>query len=212
METYDFLMIAVILGAAAFGFIKGVAWQVASIASIVVSYFVALKFSSQIAPFFGDSAPWNRYVAMLVIYIGCSFAIWMAFRAISEAIERVKLKEFDRQMGGLLGFGKGLLYCVAITFFAVTLLPDEKKEMVLTSRSGHYIGEFLEKAESMVPPEFKEQIGPLIHKVNERINPGHSHDGDEFPTAQGQDPSTATPPGTIPGIPVNIDWSSGWDE
>ena len=36
------------------------------------------------------------------------------------AIDRVKLNEFDRQMGALVGFAKGVLLCIAITFFAVT--------------------------------------------------------------------------------------------
>ena len=52
-----------------FGFWKGMAWQIASLASLVVSYFAALRFSEQLAPMFGDQAPLNRFVAMLAIYI-----------------------------------------------------------------------------------------------------------------------------------------------
>ena len=47
METYDICMIVVLVGATIFGAWKGMAWQVASTASLVVSYVVALRFSAQ---------------------------------------------------------------------------------------------------------------------------------------------------------------------
>jgi membrane protein required for colicin V production len=208
MQTYDFLMLAVLVGTAVFGFVKGMAWQIASLASIAASYFAALKFSSQLAPVFGDSEPWNRYVAMLVIYIAISFAIWLAFRVVAEFIDRVKLKEFDRQMGALFGVAKGVVLCVAITFFAVSLLPADQKQAVLASRSGHYIGVLLSRAESVVPPEFRDSIGPLLHKVNEQVNPDHEH-ADERPV---QDPWPSTlAPSSWPQD-VNVDWPDAWPE
>ncbi|MBN1854381.1 MAG: CvpA family protein [Pirellulales bacterium] len=201
MQTYDFLMLAVLIGMAIFGFVKGMAWQITSLASIIVSYFVALKFCGPIAPIFGDSEPWNKYVAMLVIYIACSFAIWLVFRVVSETIDRVKLKEFDRQMGALFGLTKGILLCVAITFFAVSLLPVDKKEQVLASRSGHYIGLLLTKAQSVVPPEFPDTVEQLLRKVKERVDPEGTYPEEmqtfeELPNSFPQD--------------VQIDWSGTW--
>src|SRR3990170_7253499 len=70
METYDLLMILVLVAATLFGFWKGMAWQIASLASLAVSYVAALRFSEQLAPVFGDHAPLNRFVAMLAIYVG----------------------------------------------------------------------------------------------------------------------------------------------
>ena len=121
MPNYDMIMLAVLLACTAFGAYKGVAWQVASVSALVVSYFVALNFSDQLAPHLAEEAPWNRIAAMLVLYLGTSLVIWMAFRLVSGLIDRVKLKEFDRQIGALVGAAKGVLYCVVITFFAVFL-------------------------------------------------------------------------------------------
>lgn len=173
MQAYDFVMIAVLVGATLFGFLKGMAWQIASVASLVVSYFVALRFSGQIAPVFGDSEPWNRFVAMLVIYMACSFAIWVAFRAVAGAIERVKLKEFDRQLGALFGFAKGVLLCAVITFFAVTLLPPEQKQSIVASRSGRYIGVLLDKTRAAVPPEYSDVVQPYLDKFEQRLDPNY---------------------------------------
>jgi membrane protein required for colicin V production len=176
MPTYDLLMLLVLVAATIFGFYKGMAWQIAAMASFVLSYFVALKFGDQLAPVFGDAAPWNKFVAMLAIYVGCSLAIWLAFRLVSGAIDRVKLKEFDHQMGALLGLAKGVLWCVAITFFAVTLLPEIQKENILASRSGRYIVVLLNKTDAVVPPEIHEVIGPVLHRIEERLNPNGQPD------------------------------------
>ena len=51
MALYDIIMLVVILGAVAFGYWKGFAWQVASLAAIIVSYFVALKFREPVAQY-----------------------------------------------------------------------------------------------------------------------------------------------------------------
>jgi membrane protein required for colicin V production len=171
MQTYDFLMIAVLGGATLFGFVKGMAWQIASLGSLVVSYFVALRFSRQIAPVFGDSQPWNRFIAMLVIYVACSFAIWLVFRAVSQTIERVKLREFDKQLGAIFGFAKGVLLCAVITFFAVTLLPPDQMRTVIASKSGHYIGVLLEKTRAAVPPEYCDVVKPYLDTFEQRLDP-----------------------------------------
>jgi membrane protein required for colicin V production len=172
MQTYDLLMLLVLVCATIFGFWKGMAWQLASLASLVVSYIAALKFSERLAPTFGSTAPWNRFVAMLVIYMVTSFMIWTAFRLISGAIDKVKLEAFDKQLGALFGFAKGVLLCVAVTFFAVTLLPPAQGEMIVGSQSGQYIVALLNKADAVVPPEIHQVIDPYLNKVKERLNPG----------------------------------------
>ena len=171
MQPYDILMVIVLAAATMFGAWKGMVWQLASLASLVVSYFVALQFSPQLAPMFGDQAPWNRFIAMLVIYIATSLVVWLLFRVVAGFLDRVKLKEFDRQLGAIFGLAKGVLLCVAITFFAVSLLPDEKKETVLDSRSGHYIGVLLTQSHGVMPEEIHEVLHPYLNKLEEKLAP-----------------------------------------
>lgn len=165
MQTYDLVMLAVLGGATIFGFWKGLAWQVASLASLVVSYFLALKFADRLAPLVSNHAPWNKFLAMLIIYAGASLAIWMIYRVVGGAIDRVKLNEFDRQMGALVGFAKGVLLCIAITFFAVTLLGQAQRDQIVASRSGHYIVQILDKADAVAPPEIHDVIGDTIDRI-----------------------------------------------
>ncbi|MDZ4659333.1 MAG: CvpA family protein [Bythopirellula sp.] len=177
MQTYDVLMLVVLVAATIFGMWKGMAWQIASLASLVLSYFVALKFADQIAPKFAGIAPppLNKFVAMLLIYMLTSFVIWSLFRFVSGVIDRVKLESFDRQMGAIFGFAKGVLLCVAITFFAVSLLPQSQKEQILASETGHYIVVLIDKTDSIVPPEIHDIIGPYLHRIEQQLDPNGQH-------------------------------------
>ena len=87
----------------------------------------------------------------------------------SGAIDRVRLQEFDRQIGGLFGLAKGILLCVAITFFAITLVPD-MRDTVLQSRSGHYIAALIARADAVMPPEIHSIVDPYLNRLEEELN------------------------------------------
>jgi len=199
MQTYDILMLIVLLAATVFGMWKGMAWQIASLASLVLSYFVALKFADQIAPSLSGVAPppLNKFVAMLIIYMATSFVIWTLFRLVSGIIDRVKLEYFDRQMGAIFGFAKGVLLCVAITFFAVSLLPQAQKEAIIGSQTGHYIVVMLNKTESVVPPEIHQVLRPYLDRIGEQLDPKNQSSEDQ----QFQSPWKSELPFTWPSTP-----------
>ncbi len=202
MQTYDVLMLLVLVAATMFGFWKGMAWQIASLASLVVSYVAALQFSEQLAPMFGDHAPLNRFVAMLAIYVVVSFVIWMLFRLVSGIIDKVRLESFDRQLGAMFGLAKGVLLCVAITFFAVTLLPQPQGEAIVGSQSGRYIVAMLDKSHSVFPPEIHQVIDPYLNKIEEKLNPGFQPHGQQsgILPAQGQSQPQIQPGNAWPQI------------
>lgn len=193
MQGYDFLMIAVLVGAIAWGAWKGFAWQVASTASMVLSYFVALNFRAPVAQiissFFqsrasqspGASAlangPWNVFGAMLVLFLGTSLVVWLCFNFVSQAIERMKLKEFDRQVGALVGLAKGALLCIIITLFSMTLLDQPQRQAIINSRSGNVIANILAKAESVLPPEIVQVLAPYIDGLDNRYPQANTGDG-----------------------------------
>ena len=125
----------------------------ASVSSIVASYFIAYQFREPVAAAIKADPPWNTFLAMLIVYLSSSAAIWMAFRFVSELIDRVKLKEFDHHAGAALGFCRGVLWCAIITLFAVTLLGEAQRQKIVQSRSGHYIALLLDRSETVMPAE-----------------------------------------------------------
>lgn len=200
MAGYDILMIAVLAGTTIWGAFKGVAWQLAALASLVVSYFASYHLSDSLTNtgLFGDTAPWNRFAAMLTIYIVTGIVIWMGFRVISETIERIKLKDFDRQLGALFGLLKGVIFCVLITFFVVTLLPASR-DQVINTRSGRYVAKLLHQADAIMPPELHTLLDPYIKRYEESMQSAN---------VAGVDPATQLPLGQGPaGSP--LPWSAG---
>ncbi len=169
LQPYDLLMLAVVVGAMLFGVWKGVVWQLAALASVVVSAAVAVRSSAALAPYFSAQEPWNRFIAMLVLYLATAAGIWLAFRLVAGIIDRLKLKEFDRQLGTLFGLAKGVLYCVVITFFAVTL-SEAGRQTVLQSRSGDLIARGIRDANPILPADVRRWLGKYIDELDEKLH------------------------------------------
>ena len=169
MSIYDILMLIVLGGAIFFGYWKGLAWQVASLASVIVSYIVASNFHGMISPYFSLGEPWDKFAAMLVLFLGTSLLIWVAFGYIRNTIEEMKLKGFDHQVGAVLGAFIGALLCMVITLFAVTLLPDSLQKNVIGSRSGHFIARSINQLTMVVPDEFHAVIDGRLENFNRQF-------------------------------------------
>ncbi len=174
MQAYDLIMLIVIGMATIFGAIKGFAWQVASLASILISYLVAYRFKGQVAEMIRAAPPWNQFLAMLILYVGTSFVIWVGFRLLSGAIDQVKLKEFDRHIGAAFGLGKGFIYCLLITMFAMSLLGPKQQTAICQSRSGYYITSALDKGVGILPKEIHDVVGPYLRQLDEKLKNGQN--------------------------------------
>jgi membrane protein required for colicin V production len=204
MHPYDILMLIILASALIFGAIKGFAWQVASLASIVVSYLVASYFRNDVAQWINAQPPWNMFLAMLLLYFGTSLAIWMLFRLISSSIDKIRLKEFDRQLGAGFGLLKGAALCCIVTMFAMTLLGPNQKIAIAKSKSGRYIAQALAQAGSIMPNEVKEVIGPYLENVGQQLEQGRLA---EDPVGLDGGPSTSGWP-TSSGYPSSPGYSA----
>ncbi|QDT02528.1 Colicin V production protein [Rubripirellula lacrimiformis] len=218
MEIYDIVMLVVLFGAMLFGAVKGLAWQLASIASILGSYVVALKLREPFSQSISVEPPWNRFLAMLILYVGTALLIWVAFRMVSGSIDRMKLREFDNHIGAIFGLIKGALYCTLITMFAVTLAGDGIREAVVRSKSGNYIAKVLDRSQTVIPPEIHEVISPYLERFDREFSEGKTEGGlldqatgwlaggDSPPAAQPWSPTNfVPPPGTAQGAIEPID-------
>ncbi len=168
IEGYDLVMLGILAAAAVLGYFKGIVWQLAWIAGIAASSFLALRFSAQLAPMFGQQAPWNRLIAMLAIYVGTSLAVWLVFRVISGVINAIHLSAFDHQLGLVFGLAKGVLFCIVVTFFAVTLAPAYRHQIV-ASRSGRLVAEVIMRADDLLPPAIAEPVQPFVKQFEEQF-------------------------------------------
>lgn len=189
MSFYDIVMLVVLLAAVLFGYWKGLAWQIASVAAVVVSYFVAVKFRDQVASYIQAEPPFNRIGAMLIIFVACSLLIWLAYAWVTKSLEKAELDGFNRQMGALIGGVTGILLCMVITMFSVSLLGQRAHDSIHQSKIGPYMVRGIWQASAILPDELKPHIDPHLEEFKNNI--GHPSDGPlinypDYNTANGE--------------------------
>lgn len=170
MNSYDLVMLGLMLASLVYGARKGFVWQAAALSSLLVSGIVAHRFSPQLAPVFGTQAPLNRLLAMLVLFTACALGIWLLCGLLGRVVEQVRLRSFDRQMGALLGAVQGVFLCIVVTFFVVTMSPSARS-VVAASRCGQYIGTVLEWAHPLVPEDLHRVLHPYYEQLREHLDP-----------------------------------------
>lgn len=208
MEFYDLLMAAILVVLTVYGYFKGMAWQIAYVASFVASYFIATRFADQIAPqitsMFNVGAPANKLVAMVLIYAVASFGVWMIFRMVRRVIDSVKMEGFDHQMGAILGFGRGVLWCVGVTFIVLTVLPlpVTQKQQIVNSKSGYYIAQLIDKTDSLFPPEVHQVVGPYLDRLGNELEGSQPPGSFQQPQGAGGWPGSSSAPAAAPTAPA----------
>lgn len=181
MALYDIVMLVVIVGAIWVGWWKGLAWQIASLAAIIVSYIVAVNFREPVSHYISADEPWNRIGAMLILFLVTSLLIWTIYASISKSLKKMELKGFDHQAGALLGAIKGALLCMIITMFAVSLLGEKAHDAIHNSRSGRYVVAGIAKVSAVVPSELAKYIHPHVENFHNAIGHGGQLPGDRQP-------------------------------
>src|SRR5947209_3737189 len=109
LTIYDAAMAGMIVAGMIWGAWRGVTWQLASIASLILGYIASHQFSPKIASNFGNDPVIARTLAMIVIYAivsGGVFLVAWTFRAI---LRKMKFEAFDRHLGMLLGGMEGAI-------------------------------------------------------------------------------------------------------
>lgn len=169
MQGYDILMLGVMAIAVLRGYTRGLAWQISSIASIVASYIVAYRFKDRVTPHIEMADPWRGLVAMMILFVGTSLVIWIVFQNIRGAIEKAKLKDFDKQLGAIFGGIKGAAWCTAITIVALSFLAPGMSRQIVDSRSGGYIARIIASSKRLIPDEVQQVVQPYIKRAEEQL-------------------------------------------
>ena len=168
MQVYDIFILVLLIAATVWGARRGLAKQLATLASLILGYIVAINFRESLAPMIQAAPPWNLFAAMLLLFMGTSLAVWIAFRFVSGGIEKLGLKAFDAQMGGLFGLAKGFLIAMFLTMFAVVMLGDQERHAVLDSFSGYQICQLLNRAHGVVPVEWQQVMEPYLRTLEDQ--------------------------------------------
>jgi membrane protein required for colicin V production len=175
---FDLLIVGILIYAVWKGASKGVVWQLAAIAALVLCFAFAESLSLHLAPMINVKPPLNRWIAMLAIYIGFSFISFTLARSLKTAIDSLKFNEFDRHLGAVLGLLKGVVFCLFLTFFLITI-SETARAVVLKSHSGYAAAMLLNEMAPVMPGELHELLDECLVKLNHPDVPIH-HDHDDL--------------------------------
>ena len=163
ISLYDAIMLAIVFFAVIQGAYRGMAWQLAPIASLVLGYMFAVPLSASTAPWFGEP-PLNRVFAMITMYILVSLGVYLIARAMRESIERTKMVEFDRHLGAILGGVKGVLFTVVLTIGLVCVSPTAAA--LIVHPETRTVAEYVIKVASpLLPTDIHEVIDPYLKPI-----------------------------------------------
>jgi membrane protein required for colicin V production len=203
---YDLLVLGLVLITTFLGWRKGLATQVASIVSIVASFAVAVRFREPVAVYIDAAEPWNRFAAMLILYLGTSLVIWLIFRQIRTSIDRWKLGEFDHQMGAVFGTVKGVALASVATLFAFTMLQEAQRQAIIRSQSGVWIARLIRGSTPIMPPEVLQFIGPYLDQLDQGFGDYRANERLAYPAGPGGLAGSRTNPLAGPTAPTDWNW------
>jgi len=162
MTIYDAAMIGVVIAGMVWGALRGITWQLASIASLVLGYSVAYPLSGQMAHRFPGEPVVARALAMLAVYIAVSGGIFLAAWIVRTTLHRWKFDVFDRHLGMILGGLEGALLGIVATLFVVSLAP-RTRETILTSPTGTAVNHLMTALGPILPGEIRDVLSPFDH-------------------------------------------------
>lgn len=178
ITIYDVVMLIVVVGAMIQGAWRGMIWQIAPVVSLVLGYIVAYPMSITAAPYFGQP-PLNQLWAMIVIYAAVSLAVYLFMRSLRDSFDRLKLSEFDKHLGALLGFVKGGLIAIVITVGLISVSP-QARDIILKSESSTIAARTVNTISPILPDALNALIKPYVQNLNDQLPPDQRNQGWPF--------------------------------
>jgi uncharacterized membrane protein required for colicin V production len=162
---YDLLTLVILMYAMFRGAMKGIVWQLATIAALLMCFFFSGSLSAAVAPFIRVEPPLNQWIAMLILYLGFSFVSFGVARALHEMIESMRIEALDRHLGAILGLVKGGMFSLFLTFFLVTL-SHSARETIINSESGYVAAVVIDRLDPVIPGDLHALLEPYIRRLD----------------------------------------------
>lgn len=180
---YDLLTLGILAVTTIRGAAKGIAWQLAAIAALVLCFVFATPLSIAIAPYIKLDPPLNRWVAMLGIYLVFSFATFATARTFRGWLEKERFVEYDRHLGAVFGLVKGVTLSLVLTFFVVAM-SEKGRSYILHTYTGYAAAKIMDGLHPIMPEELHDVLEPYIHELDQPGMELHYADDVDRPEAE----------------------------
>ncbi|MEZ6067468.1 MAG: CvpA family protein [Planctomycetaceae bacterium] len=177
---YDLLVLGILLYFAVRGASRGIISQLAGIAGIVLCLVFAESISAAIGPMISLQPPLNHWVVMFGSYVFFSFIAFGFARVMNDWAANTGMETFNKHLGMVFGFAKGVVVCLVMTFFLVTLSPAARSALKM-SKTGHISALIMDRLHPIMPEKLNVALHEYlnIHALDSHeldLQHNHSHD------------------------------------
>lgn len=118
MALLDWIAVVLLAVSLVLGLVRGLVFEVISLAGWVVAFFSAQWFAGDVAawlPISGNpEASWRYALAFVLIFVAVAFAVGLLAALIRKLIAVVGLRPVDRMLGAVFGLARGAVALLAV--------------------------------------------------------------------------------------------------
>ena len=170
----DLVALAILLYCAVKGASRGLLSQLSWVIALLLCFKFSGTLAPKIEPLISVAPPLKQWLAMLAVYVGLCGVSFVIAGMLSIWMAKAKIIDFDRHLGGILGFVKGVVICMTIMFFAITMSPP-MRDIVSQTYSGYAAAIILHNSRHLIPL-LPENAVPTVRNViddfNKSLQPG----------------------------------------
>jgi membrane protein required for colicin V production len=146
MTTFDIIVYSILGLSVIFSLFKGFVKEIFSLLSYLGGYLMASKYQGVFSKVLIESIsskPIAKVIAFTAIYILTAIIISLVGRiARSFIMSATQLSGFDRLAGGIVGFTKGVIIMIALTF-PLQYFPEVGKKLMKDSQTAPHLAKVL---------------------------------------------------------------------
>lgn len=187
---FDVVVLVVLAFFGLRGAVKGVIFQLASIAGIALCLACAGTSAKLVGPHINLQPPLNQWVILFGTYLVCTFVAFSFAKSLNSAVEKAHLGELNRHLGFLFGVLKGAILCLVLAYMVVTFSPTAR-DSLKSSRVAPYMAQILDKIQPLMPDRLHESIGKFLAQLDRPEvpeNPGLFNPANPFEPLPGGGP------------------------
>ena len=142
MTTFDIVVCSILGLSLLSSLFKGFVKEVFSLLSYLGGFLLAIKYQGNFAQVLMEnisSKPIAKVIAFVTIYVLTYIIISLMGKVIrGMLVSGTKLSMFDRLMGGIVGFGRGMVIVIAVTF-PLQFFPEIMRKVTKDSETIPYL-------------------------------------------------------------------------
>lgn len=159
-QTLDLVLLGVLIVSALVGVLRGLVFEVLSLAGWVAAYVAAQALNPLVAPMLPVGAPdsaLNLGVAFALVFV-LALIIWgLAARLVSALIRATPLSGLDRLLGALFGIMRGAVLLLAVATL-VLMSPAKKSPAWQQSQLAQALGAALRELRPLLPDDLARHL------------------------------------------------------